>query len=74
MSKELVKKEFDGGQVLLSLDKSKVKLEAEYDLMAAAFPVLRDKVVAKIKAAIPGKIDDAILDRLMQEIEEELKA
>jgi hypothetical protein len=72
--KELIGKEFEGGKVNLSLDKSKVKLEAEYDLMAVALPLLKDKIVAKIKEAIPGKIDDAILDKVMAELEEELKA
>lgn len=69
--KTLIQKEFPGGDVGLSLDGRMVVLQGRYDLGAVAIPVV-EKFAEKLKAKIPGSIDDKLIDIAIKELKEEL--
>jgi hypothetical protein len=56
----------DGAAALVIAD-GKLKLEVGYSVAAILSPV-KSAVIDKLKAAIPGTVDDAILDRLWDEL------
>lgn len=51
------------GSVAMKIDGGMIKAEVGYKLEAVLHP-LKAGVVDKLKAAIPGQIDDAIIDSL----------